>query len=45
MAERTGVVDQEILKDLETLGYTPETVMLLYLVRLLEVAWGGGQDH
>src|ERR1051326_6113392 len=43
MAEHTGVVDQEILKDLETLGYTPETVMLLYLVPLVEVAWAGGR--
>jgi hypothetical protein len=42
MAERTGVVDEEILRDLETLGYTPETVMLLYLVPLVEVAWAEG---
>jgi hypothetical protein len=42
MAERTGVVDQEILQELETLGYTPETVMLLHLVPLLQVAWADG---
>ena len=32
MAERTGVADEEILRDLEALGYTPETVVLLHLV-------------
>jgi hypothetical protein len=42
MAERTGVADQEILNDLETLGYTPETVTLLYLVPLLQIAWAEG---
>ncbi len=42
MAERTGVADQEILRDLEALGYTPETVMLLHLVPLLQVAWAEG---
>jgi hypothetical protein len=39
---RTGVADQEILADLETLGYTPETVQLLHLVPLLEMAWAEG---
>jgi hypothetical protein len=39
MADRTGVVDHEILQELEALGYSPETVMLLHLVPLLEVAW------
>jgi hypothetical protein len=42
MAERTGVADQEILADLESLGYTPETVMLLHLVPLLQIAWAEG---
>jgi hypothetical protein len=42
MAERTGVADEEILRDLETLGYTPETVMLLHLVPLLQMAWAEG---
>jgi hypothetical protein len=42
MTEHTGVADEEILRDLETLGYTPETVMLLHLVPLLEVAWADG---
>jgi hypothetical protein len=43
MAERTGVADEDILRDLEALGYTPETVMLVHLVPLLEVAWAEGQ--
>jgi hypothetical protein len=42
MAERTGMADQEILRDLEALGYTPETVMLLHLVPLLQMAWAEG---
>jgi hypothetical protein len=42
MAERTGVADEEILRDLEALGSTPETVMLLHLVPLLETAWAEG---
>jgi hypothetical protein len=42
MAESTGVADEEILRDLETLGYTPETVMLLHLVPLVEIAWAEG---
>jgi hypothetical protein len=47
MAERTGIVDQETLGDLQALGYTLETVMLLNLVPLLEVAWaeGGISEH
>jgi len=42
MAERTGVADEEILRDLQLLGYTPETVMLLHLVPLLQMAWAEG---
>jgi hypothetical protein len=42
LAERTGVADEEILRDLETLGYTPETVMLLHLVPLIQMAWADG---
>jgi hypothetical protein len=42
MAERTGVADQEILRDLEMLGYTPDTVRLLHLVPLLQVASADG---
>jgi ADP-ribose pyrophosphatase YjhB (NUDIX family) len=42
MAERTGLADQEILRDLEALGYTPDTVRLLHLVPLLQVASADG---
>jgi tellurite resistance protein len=42
MAESTGVLDQQALRDLETLGYAPDTVMLLFLMPLVEVAWADG---
>jgi tellurite resistance protein len=42
MAERTGVADHEVLRDLEALGYMPDTVMLLHLVPLVQVAWADG---
>jgi hypothetical protein len=42
LAERTGVADDEILGDLQTLGYTPETVMLLHVVPLVQMAWAEG---
>ena len=42
MSERTGVADEEVLRDLQALGYTPETVMLLHLVPLLQMAWAEG---
>ena len=42
LAERTGVADQEILGDLQSLGYTPETVMLLHLMPLIQMAWAEG---
>jgi len=37
-----GVADEEILRDLRDLGYTVETVQLLYLVPLVQVAWSEG---
>jgi tellurite resistance protein len=42
LSEQAGVADAEILQDLQELGYTPETVSLLYLVPLVEVAWAEG---
>jgi ADP-ribose pyrophosphatase YjhB (NUDIX family) len=42
MAERTGILDQDVLQELSTLGYTHETVALLHLVPLLQVAWAEG---
>ena len=42
LAERTGVVDQEILQDLQALGYTPDTLLLLHLTPLVQMAWADG---
>lgn len=39
MADRTGIADQEILQDLQALGYTLETVTLIHLLPFVEVAW------
>src|SRR5215216_1178357 len=42
LSERSGIADAEILQDLEALGYTPDTVLLLHLVPLVEMAWAEG---
>lgn len=42
MGERTGLSDPEMLRDLQELGFTPETVSLLPLVPVLQVAWAEG---
>jgi hypothetical protein len=42
LGEQAGVADEEILRDLETLGYTAETVTLLHLVPLVQMAWTEG---
>lgn len=42
IGEQAGVADDEVLRDLQELGYTPETVMLLYLVPLIQTAWAEG---
>ena len=42
LGEQAGVADEEVLKDLQELGYTPETVMLLHLVPLIQTAWAEG---
>ena len=42
LGEQSGVTDEEILKDLQDLGYSPETVMLLHLAPLVEMAWADG---
>ncbi len=42
LSERTGVADEEVLGDLRALGYTPETVSLLHLVPLVQMAWAEG---
>jgi hypothetical protein len=47
MAEMMGVDDQDILEALQDLGYTSETIPLLHIVPLVEVAWaeGGAADR
>jgi hypothetical protein len=42
LAEATGIADEEILRELQGLGYSRETVKLLYVVPLLQVAWTDG---
>jgi hypothetical protein len=42
LGEKAGVADQEVLNDLQDLGYTAETVMLLHLVPLIQTAWAEG---
>jgi peptidoglycan hydrolase-like protein with peptidoglycan-binding domain len=42
LANAADVSDDTILRELQQLGYTPETVTLLPIVPLLEVAWADG---
>ncbi len=42
LGEQVGVADDEVLQDLQELGYTPETIMLLHLVPLIQTAWAEG---
>jgi hypothetical protein len=42
LAEQAGVYDEEILKEMEDLGYKPETLMLIHLIPLVQVAWAEG---
>jgi tellurite resistance protein len=42
LSDRSGVHDSEMLQELQSLGFTPETVVLLPLVPLLQVAWAEG---
>ncbi len=43
LSQATNITDEGILKDLHELGYTRETVTLLHLVPMVEVAWASGQ--
>lgn len=38
----TGVSDPEVLRELQALGFTPDTVALLPLVPVLQIAWAEG---
>jgi hypothetical protein len=42
LGERIGVTDPEVSHELAELGFTPETVRLLPLIPVLEMAWAGG---
>jgi hypothetical protein len=42
MGSKTGLQDPAILQELQALGFTPETVALLPLVPLVQVAWAEG---
>ena len=42
LGDQAGVADEEVLADLQALGYTAETVMLLHLVPLIQMAWAEG---
>lgn len=42
MAEALGVADEEVLEALQELGYTADTVKLLSIMPLVQVAWAEG---
>jgi hypothetical protein len=42
LGEKIGVTDPEISRELAELGFTPETVALLPLMPILEMAWAEG---
>jgi hypothetical protein len=42
LGERVGITDPEISRELAELGFTPETVKLVPLVPVLEMAWAEG---
>jgi hypothetical protein len=42
LGQKTGLHDPALLKELQELGFTPDTVVLLPLVPVLEMAWAEG---
>ena len=42
LGEQIGFADEEVLRILQDLGYTPDTIMLLPLVPLIQTAWAEG---
>jgi hypothetical protein len=42
LGEITGIADEEIVRELQQLGYNRETVVLLNLSPLIDVAWSDG---
>jgi hypothetical protein len=39
MAGTSGITDDALLRELQELGYTADTVLLMYLAPLIQVAW------
>lgn len=42
LSSRTGLQDPDLLRELEVLGFTPDTVGLLPLVPVVQMAWAEG---
>lgn len=42
LSARTGLQDPELLRELQALGFTPDTLSLLPLVPVVQVAWADG---
>jgi hypothetical protein len=42
LGAKSGLQDPELLQELQALGFTPETVVLLPILPLLQVAWAEG---
>lgn len=42
LGEKTGLTDPALLADLEGLGFTPDTVALLPVIPVVQVAWAEG---
>jgi tellurite resistance protein len=42
LSAATGIVDREILLELQNLGYDPASATLLHIVPLVQVAWSDG---
>ena len=42
LSSRTGLQDPALLQELQALGFTPETVVLLPIVPLVQMAWAEG---
>lgn len=42
LGSQTGLQDPELLRELQSLGFTPQTVSLLPLVPVIQVAWAEG---
>jgi hypothetical protein len=42
LSSKTGLHDPELLQELQALGFTPETVSLLPLVPVVQMAWAEG---